>query len=39
MANDDQPPFFKSWKAMYWFVLLNLAFTILLFYILTIYFK
>ncbi|MBX0335245.1 hypothetical protein K3G39_18580 [Pontibacter sp. HSC-14F20] len=31
----DKPPFFKSWKSMYWLVLGNLAFLITLFYIIT----
>lgn len=31
----EKPPFFKSWAGMYWLVLGNLAFLILLFYILT----
>lgn len=31
----DKPPFFKSWKGMYWLVLGNLAFLITLFYIIT----
>lgn len=34
-ANIDKPPFFKSWKGMYWLVLGNLAFLITLFYIIT----
>ncbi len=32
-AETDKPPFFKSWKGMYWLVLGNLAFLIILFYI------
>ena len=31
----EKPPIFKSWAGMYWLVLGNLAFLILLFYILT----
>ncbi|MFD2245841.1 hypothetical protein [Pontibacter ruber] len=31
----DKPPFFKSWAGMYWLVLGNLAFLIVLFYIIT----
>ena len=31
----EKPPIFKSWAGMYWLVLSNLAFLILLFYILT----
>lgn len=31
----DKPPFFKSWKGMYWLVLGNLAFLIIIFYMLT----
>ncbi|WP_242916598.1 hypothetical protein [Pontibacter liquoris] len=30
-----KPPFFKSWAGMYWLVLGNLAFIIILFYIIT----
>jgi hypothetical protein len=30
------PPIFKTWAGMYWLVLGNLAFFILLFYLLTI---
>jgi len=30
------PPIFKTWSGMYWLVLGNLAFFILLFYLLTI---
>jgi len=31
----DKPPFFKSWAGMYWLVLGNLVFLILLFYTIT----
>jgi hypothetical protein len=31
----EKPPFFKSWAGMYWLVLGNLVFLILLFYIIT----
>ncbi|MBC5993469.1 hypothetical protein [Pontibacter cellulosilyticus] len=31
----SKPPFFKSWAGMYWLVLGNLAFLIILFYTLT----
>jgi hypothetical protein len=36
-VRDDigKPPFFKSWSGMYWLVLGNLAFLILLFYFIT----
>ncbi|MHA6249387.1 hypothetical protein ACXYMU_15705 [Pontibacter sp. CAU 1760] len=30
-----KPPFFRSWAGMYWLVLGNLAFLILLFYFIT----
>lgn len=30
-----KPPFFKSWAGMYWLVLGNLAFMIVVFYIIT----
>jgi len=33
--NSDRPPFFSSWGRMYAFVLLNLAFLVLLFSLLT----
>jgi|GEM_PF-2450249 len=33
---EGKPPFFKSWKGMYIFVLANLAVTILFFYLLTV---
>jgi hypothetical protein len=32
---DEKPPFFKSWKKLYIFVLVQLAALILLFYIFT----
>ncbi|CAM3652332.1 hypothetical protein POKO110462_13900 [Pontibacter korlensis] len=31
----EKPPFFSSWAGMYWLVLGNLAFLIILFYIIT----
>ena len=31
----EKPPFFGSWSGMYWLVLGNLAFLIVLFYIIT----
>ena len=31
----EGPPFFKTWTGMYWLVLGNLAFMIVLFYIIT----
>ncbi|PTX18167.1 hypothetical protein C8N40_107206 [Pontibacter mucosus] len=31
----EKPPFFKTWNGMYWLVLGNLAFTVVLFYIIT----
>ena len=31
----EKPPFFNSWSGMYWLVLGNLAFMIVLFYIIT----
>jgi hypothetical protein len=34
-AGIDKPPFFKNWKGMYWLVLGNLVFLIILFYIIT----
>lgn len=35
----DKPPFFKSWKGMYWLVVVNLAVQVIVFYILTQYYK
>ncbi|MBJ6116777.1 hypothetical protein JAO76_01150 [Pontibacter sp. BT310] len=35
----EKPPFFKSWKGMYWLVLGNLAFMIVLFYAITKYYE
>jgi hypothetical protein len=32
---DEKPPIFSSWKKMYLFVLINLAVTITVFYIIT----
>lgn len=29
---DEKPPFFKSWRAIYWLLIGNLLFFILLFY-------
>jgi hypothetical protein len=37
--SDSKPPFFNSWKSMYIFILVNLAITILIFWLITIYFK
>jgi hypothetical protein len=37
--NQDKPPLFKTWKRMYLFVLLNLIVTVIIFYLITIYFK
>lgn len=34
-----KPPLFKTWKRMYLFVLLNLIVTVVIFYLITIYFK
>ncbi|WP_162912084.1 hypothetical protein [Pontibacter actiniarum] len=34
-----KPPFFSSWSGMYWLVLGNLAFLILLFYCITKYYE
>ncbi len=36
---EDKPPFFKNWKGMYLLVLGNLAVTILIFYLLTVYLR
>lgn len=40
--NDDDsgtPPFFKTWKGMYIFVLINLGLTILIFALITFYYQ
>lgn len=34
----EGPPFFKTWKGMYWLVLGNLALMVLLFYAITRYY-
>ena len=36
---EEKPPFFNSWKGMYWLVMLTLATLILLFHLLTNYFS
>lgn len=36
---ENKPPFFKSWKGMYWLVIGNLALMIVLFYCLTLYYS
>ena len=36
---EEKPPVLKSWKNMYLLVLLNLAATILVFYLITLYFQ
>ncbi|MDF9795941.1 hypothetical protein OKW21_001204 [Catalinimonas alkaloidigena] len=35
----DGPPFFKRWSGMYWLVIGNLVFLIILFYLLTAYYS
>lgn len=37
--SDEKPPVLKTWKNMYLLVLLNLAVTVLLFYLITLYLK
>jgi hypothetical protein len=37
--DNSKPPVFRNWKRMYLFVLLNLALTIVIFYLITLYFK
>ncbi len=37
--NEDTPPFFKSWKGMYWLVIGNLIAMVALFYWLTLYYS
>lgn len=39
MPETDKPPFFKTWKGLYLFVLGNLAFMIILLYLFSISFK
>lgn len=36
---EESPPFFKSWRGMYWLVIGNLVFMIILFYWLTLYYS
>jgi hypothetical protein len=36
---NDKPPFFNSWKSMYIFVLVNLAISVFIFWLITVYFK
>ena len=36
---EEKPPFFKTWKRLYAFVLINLAATILIFYMITIFLR
>ncbi|CAN5802017.1 hypothetical protein BH24BAC1_BH24BAC1_16330 [soil metagenome] len=39
MKKDPEgPPFFNSWKSMYWLVLGNLALMVLVFYLITRYY-
>jgi hypothetical protein len=36
---EDKPPFLKKWKNIYWLLMANLAFFILLFYLFTLHFS
>jgi hypothetical protein len=36
---EDKPPFFKSWKGMYWLLMATLIFLIIIFYLFTRYFS
>lgn len=38
-VNEGQPPFFKTWRGMYALVLVNLALLIIIFYLITLYFR
>lgn len=35
----QRPPFFQTWKGMYWLVLGTLLFQIIVFYAITLYYK
>lgn len=35
----EKPPFFKSWKGMYWLLMINLVVLILIFYFFSRYFS
>jgi hypothetical protein len=37
--HEENPPFFRSWKNMYYFVFGQLLFLIFLFYLFTLYFS
>lgn len=36
---EGKPPILKTWSRMYWLVILNLAVTIFVFYLITIFFR
>jgi hypothetical protein len=36
---EERPPFFSSWKKVYYFVFINLIFLIFVFYLFTKYFS
>lgn len=38
-GNDEKPPFFRTWKAMYIAVIANLVLLIILFYCFKLYFS
>lgn len=38
-SQEEKPPILKSWKNLYLLVLLNLAVTVLVFYLITLYFR
>lgn len=37
--NPDRPPFFQSWRSWYWLVLVNLVVQVIVFYMITQYYK
>jgi hypothetical protein len=38
-VNEGKPPFFKNWRGMYGLVLINLAVMVIIFYLITLYFR
>lgn len=38
-VHEGRPPFFQSWRGMYWLVIINLAVLIFIFTLITIYYK
>lgn len=36
---EEKPPFFRSWKGMYWLLIGFLAFQVILYYLITLYYS